>query len=164
MLLTTYIGLLVNVMQVMLLYYLVSLLRLRVTDKHLSTSWMLIANFRYTVVETEIVLQGDGMMTVTIRIRHPCNNNNCIAAKGLLLHFSEVLQSTCRLASFSLSLTMHKAVVAFGALASLCLAEDIDFIRDPGVYGPALETVHAFYNQWPTGKVTVHNTSLVKQG
>ncbi|RKU44273.1 hypothetical protein DL546_000917 [Coniochaeta pulveracea] len=55
---------------------------------------------------------------------------------------------------------MHKAVVAFGALASLCLAEDIDFIRDPGVYGPALETVHAFYNQWPTG-IAVSKTGRI---
>jgi hypothetical protein len=47
---------------------------------------------------------------------------------------------------------MLKAV-AFSALVGLSIAEDIDFIRDPGVYGPSLETVHAFYNQWPTGNL-----------
>lgn len=23
--------------------------------------------------------------------------------------------------------------------------------QDPGVYGPALETVHLYYDEWPTG-------------
>lgn len=41
--------------------------------------------------------------------------------------------------------------IAFGVLVALSLAEDFDFIRDPGVQGPPLETVHAYYNQWPTG-------------
>lgn len=39
-----------------------------------------------------------------------------------------------------------------GVLLRLATAQDIDFIKDPGVYGPALETVHAFYGQWPTGE------------
>lgn len=45
---------------------------------------------------------------------------------------------------------MLAAVVLF-CLLSLSEAENIDFIKDPGVYGPPLETVHAYYSQWPTG-------------
>ncbi|KAI0836993.1 MRJP-domain-containing protein [Hypoxylon sp. FL0890] len=30
-------------------------------------------------------------------------------------------------------------------------AQNISFISDPGVYGPALEIVHGYYGQWPTG-------------
>ncbi|KAF2742840.1 major royal jelly protein [Sporormia fimetaria CBS 119925] len=40
--------------------------------------------------------------------------------------------------------------VIFAALVGLSSAQ-YDFVRDPGVYGPPLETVHAFFNQWPTG-------------
>ncbi|KAI0465603.1 major royal jelly protein-domain-containing protein [Xylaria cf. heliscus] len=40
------------------------------------------------------------------------------------------------------------AIVIIGCAS----ANDIQFISDPGVYGPALEVVHAYYGQWPTGK------------
>ncbi|KAI0475215.1 major royal jelly protein-domain-containing protein, partial [Xylariaceae sp. FL0804] len=36
-------------------------------------------------------------------------------------------------------------------LPGVVCAANISFISDPGVYGPPLETVHAYYGQWPTG-------------
>lgn len=39
-------------------------------------------------------------------------------------------------------------LLSFGCYAA---AQNIDFLRDPGTYGPPLETVHAYYGQWPTG-------------
>ncbi|KAI0201202.1 major royal jelly protein-domain-containing protein [Astrocystis sublimbata] len=39
-------------------------------------------------------------------------------------------------------------------------ASDIRFISDPGVYGPPLEVVHAYYGQWPTG-VAVSSTGRI---
>lgn len=39
------------------------------------------------------------------------------------------------------------AVLGFSA--TRCAAQD--FITDLGVAGPPLETVHAYYDQWPTG-------------
>ncbi|KAI0871158.1 major royal jelly protein-domain-containing protein [Hypoxylon argillaceum] len=39
-------------------------------------------------------------------------------------------------------------------------ATDIKFLSDPGVYGPKLEVVHAYYGQWPTG-VTVSSTGRI---
>lgn len=44
--------------------------------------------------------------------------------------------------------------------AVLVCAQDIEFVRDPGVYGPALEIEHAYYGQWPTG-VAVSSTGRI---
>lgn len=49
-------------------------------------------------------------------------------------------------------LPMMLTTILLSCITSFTIAEDITFIRDPGVYGPPLETVHAYYNQWPTGK------------
>jgi hypothetical protein len=35
--------------------------------------------------------------------------------------------------------------------SALVGAAEIQFISDPGVYGPVLEVQHAYYGQWPTG-------------
>ncbi|TGJ87663.1 hypothetical protein E0Z10_g1091 [Xylaria hypoxylon] len=39
-------------------------------------------------------------------------------------------------------------------------ANNINFLSDPGVYGPPLDVVHAYYGQWPTG-VTVSSTGRI---
>lgn len=46
---------------------------------------------------------------------------------------------------------MKLTVSSLGVVAAVAQAQDITFISDPGVYGPALETAHAYYGQWPTG-------------
>ncbi|KAI8945089.1 major royal jelly protein-domain-containing protein [Xylaria longipes] len=46
------------------------------------------------------------------------------------------------------------------AIIGCASANDIKFISDPGVYGPPLEVVHAYYGQWPTG-VTVSSTGRI---
>ncbi|KAI1822769.1 major royal jelly protein-domain-containing protein [Xylaria intraflava] len=50
--------------------------------------------------------------------------------------------------------------VTTSAIISCVSAVDINFISDPGVYGPPLEVVHAYYGQWPTG-VTVSSTGRI---
>lgn len=42
-------------------------------------------------------------------------------------------------------------------VTALVRAQDINFISDPGVYGPTLEVEHAYFGQWPTG-VAVSST------
>ncbi|KAI4594238.1 hypothetical protein KJ359_008513 [Pestalotiopsis sp. 9143b] len=44
-----------------------------------------------------------------------------------------------------------KLITLFLGVVALVEAQDIQFISDPGVYGPSLETQHAYYGQWPTG-------------
>ncbi|KAJ8128893.1 hypothetical protein O1611_g4740 [Lasiodiplodia mahajangana] len=53
---------------------------------------------------------------------------------------------------------IQATAIAFFGRAS---AKDIHFVSDPGVYGPKLEVVHAYYGQWPTGldKSNVYNGS-----
>ncbi|KAI0438836.1 major royal jelly protein-domain-containing protein [Xylaria telfairii] len=46
------------------------------------------------------------------------------------------------------------------AIIGCASAYDVKFISDPGVYGPPLETVHAYYGQWPTG-VTVSSAGRI---
>ncbi|OTB02078.1 hypothetical protein M426DRAFT_25087 [Hypoxylon sp. CI-4A] len=42
-------------------------------------------------------------------------------------------------------------IAAATSLIICCNGQDITFISDPGVSGPALEVAHAYYEQWPTG-------------
>ena len=42
------------------------------------------------------------------------------------------------------------SVLSFLSLTAL-LASAQPVAQDPGVYGPALQTVHLFYDEWPTG-------------
>jgi hypothetical protein len=45
---------------------------------------------------------------------------------------------------------MHSTnLITIAGLGLLCSAQDL--ITDPGVYGPALELVHLYYDQFPTG-------------
>ncbi|KAJ9161319.1 Major royal jelly protein [Coniochaeta hoffmannii] len=55
---------------------------------------------------------------------------------------------------------MHSSWLLGCLVLPLARAQDIDFIKDSGVYGPALETVHAFYGQWPTG-IAVSKTGRI---
>ncbi|KAI0449743.1 major royal jelly protein-domain-containing protein [Xylaria acuta] len=54
------------------------------------------------------------------------------------------------------SISQTIAIVIIGCAS----ANDIKFISDPGVYGPPLEVVHAYYGQWPTG-VTVSSNGRI---
>lgn len=58
---------------------------------------------------------------------------------------------------------MGSSLSLISALLPICFAtsqEDIPFIRDPGISGPPLEIVHAFYGQLPTG-VAVSSTGRI---
>ncbi|KAK6088113.1 major royal jelly protein [Seiridium cupressi] len=44
-----------------------------------------------------------------------------------------------------------KSITDLLIAAALVRAQDIEFISDPGVFGPPLEVQHAYYGQWPTG-------------
>ncbi|KAI1327126.1 major royal jelly protein-domain-containing protein [Xylariaceae sp. FL0255] len=46
---------------------------------------------------------------------------------------------------------MKAAVTIIVAALGGAAAQNITFRTDPGVYGPTLEVVHAYYGQWPTG-------------
>ncbi|KAJ8122904.1 hypothetical protein ONZ43_g1017 [Nemania bipapillata] len=50
--------------------------------------------------------------------------------------------------------------IAIATATGYAAAKDINFLSDPGVYGPKLEVVHAYYGQWPTG-VTVSSTGRI---
>ncbi|KAI1125801.1 major royal jelly protein-domain-containing protein [Nemania abortiva] len=52
------------------------------------------------------------------------------------------------------------ALATIIAIIGYASAKDIHFVSDPGVYGPKLEVVHAYYGQWPTG-VTVSSTGRI---
>ena len=55
--------------------------------------------------------------------------------------------------------TILSSALSALSLVSTCLAEvqdpptlqPVPLAQDPGVYGPPLEPVHYFYDEWPTG-------------
>lgn len=44
------------------------------------------------------------------------------------------------------------------AAAAQTVQQDPGVIRDPGTYGPQVEIVHLYYDQWPTGAIELYYT------
>lgn len=48
-------------------------------------------------------------------------------------------------------------LTAFAALA-VAQQQDPGVVSDPGTYGPAVEIVHLYYDEWPTGMNDLPNS------
>lgn len=56
-----------------------------------------------------------------------------------------------------------QAAFVFAGLALTASGDNITFLADTGVFGPPLEVVHAYYNEWPTGACSVINVVLLHE-
>jgi len=52
--------------------------------------------------------------------------------------------------------------VLLAALVASTVAQQQDpgVISDPGTYGPQVEIAHLYYDQWPTGKLSIVSPAL----
>lgn len=49
-------------------------------------------------------------------------------------------------------MNLHFVTIAIVAFLQRAQCQNITFLTDTEKYGPPLEVIHAYYNQWPTGK------------